>query len=79
MGNFARVEANMKVCNEYALTWDCLDLILNKLPATGHSAAEKVAFIKEFFFVLFWFVCCTLSALLLCVGLTWCVVGLCRA
>ena len=67
MGNFARVEANMKVCNEYALTWDCLDLILNKLPATGHSAAEKVAFIKEFFFVF----------VLVCVLYTVCVVVVC--
>jgi len=67
MGNFARVESNMKVCNEYALTWDCLDLILNKLPATGHSAAEKVAFIKEFFFVF----------VLVCVLYTVCVVVVC--
>ena len=51
MSQFTRAEANMKVANEYALTWDACDLILNKLPSTKHSEVDKVGFIKEFLFV----------------------------
>ena len=46
MSQFTRAEANLKVSNEYALTWDACDLVLNKLPNLKHSELEKVGFIK---------------------------------
>ena len=42
-----RLEQNIIVCNQYALTWDCCDLILNKLPSSKFTEASKVGFIRE--------------------------------
>ena len=67
MSQFTRAESNMKVSDEYALTWDACDLVLNKLPSMKHSETEKVGFLKEFLFV-FVLVCVWCTVRCCCVG-----------
>ena len=67
MSQFTRAEANMKVSNEYTLTWDACDLILNKLPNLKHSELEKVGFIKDLFYVCV-LVCVWCTVCCCCVG-----------
>ena len=42
-----RIEQNVILANQYALTWDACDLLLNKLPSTKFTEANKLGFIRE--------------------------------
>ena len=47
MAQWKRIEQNVILATQYALTWDACDLMLNKLPSTKVTEKEKIGFIGE--------------------------------
>ena len=47
VAQWKRIEQNVILATQYALTWDACDLMLNKLPSTKFTEKEKIGFIRE--------------------------------